>query len=823
MADKKKVNQTDFKSNIENYYDEFKSYETFADAVRHLPGMYIGSTGNAGWKASIREIFQNATDEEIKRESPCNYVVFKFDENDQSAEITDNGRGIPHDHIIQIYTSAHMSTNFEESKKPYEYSSGTHGVGGGVAMALSEFMSIESSVLGVCHRVEFNRGIPWKYGEKKVKSDIEQGTRIYLCPDKDIIGPTNLTSDEILNTLVLKIFPLIPIGYTIEYIGTRYDGSVDHQILTNKEGIMYNLNKKVAKPLIHPIEIFEDTGTMRFHAVFTYDPTAMEDSEDIDAFANYTPCIGVNQTKFLEALCSFFTQYMNKIFLKNQKITVNASDIKTGLKAVVDADHLYPVFEGQGKVAINNQDLAKFIYDLTKKSLENWAKVNPTELARLCKYFKDIAEIRSKLENGKTKLSNQYTKSIISGDPEKYLKASGKKGLELYIVEGDSAFGSARSGRDPTHASLFPIKGKILNVFGKSRKDVFANAEIAAITKIITGLDHYDANFDPAKSRFDKIIFMADGDPDGSHITSLLCRLFVMYFPKFIEAGKVYSAVPPLFGLYQNGKVIKYFTNNNEVGKYVQEQFIKRYELRDKDTGKKLTNNDLIRLFSLNLEYTTLLENTAKTVAAHPKLLEDILIQIADDIELTVARTRHAAATKAMLSMSMVNQDTLKGMIDTNVSFSLKKLNLKALKQRLEKKYRFIKVNIDDGNIVIRGLTDNKTQDLAINPRFVGNCYEVIKLISKNERAYFSVNGEIKSLYEVMMLVDKLLPNLKRYKGLGEQNPDELYESTMDPNFRTLKQYTMQSAKEEIENIRIIDNDRSAILKGLSVTRQDIE
>lgn len=508
-------NNKDFTKNIENYYDEFTSYDTFAEAVRHLPGNYLGVVGNAGLKAMIREIFQNATDEAIKNESPCNYVILKFDENEQSAEIIDNGRGIPHGHIIDIYTSAHVSTNFIETKKSFEYSSGAHGVGGGVAMALSEFMFIESSVLGECHRVEFNRGVPWKEGEKKVKSDIKQGTRIYLCPDKDIIGQTNLTSDEILNSLVLKIFPLIPIGYTIEYIGTRYDGSVDHQILTNKEGIMWNLNRKVAKPLIHPIEILQDTGEMRFHAVFTYDPTAMEDLEDIDAFANFTPSVGVNKDKFLDALCYYFTQYMNKIFLKNQKgLTVNNTDIKTGLKAVVDACHLHPIFEGQGKVAINNPDLGKFVYDSTRKALEDWAKVNSTELNRLCKYFKDIAEIRCKLENGKTKLSNQYTKSIISGDPAKYLKASGKKGVELYIVEGDSAFGAARTGRDPSVAALMPIKGKILNVFGRPRSEVFKNEEVAGINKLLTNQDRYIPDFDPSKSRFDKIIFMTDADPD---------------------------------------------------------------------------------------------------------------------------------------------------------------------------------------------------------------------------------------------------------------------------------------------------------------------
>lgn len=296
-----------------------------------------------------------------------------------------------------------------------------------------------------------------------------------------------------------------------------------------------------------------------------------------------------------------------------------------------------------------------------------------------------------------------------------------------------------------------------------------------------------------------------------------------MYYPRFIDEGHVYCAVPPLFGLYQGGKVVRYFTDNTEVSKFVKEQFSKKYLLQDKDTKKKLTNNELIKLFADNIDYLKILGETAQMVAVHPKILEDILIQIADDIDITVSRARHAAAAKAMFSMSAVNPDTIKGMIDTNVSFSLKKFNIKALKNNLEHKYRFINVEIIDGNIVIHGLAFDKTQDIAINPRFVSSCYPVIKMLSKNERNYFLVNGEVMSLYEVMTLVDKLLPNLKRYKGLGEQNPNELYDSTMSPEGRTLIQYTMESAKEEIENIRVIDNDRSAILKGLSITRQDIE
>ena len=822
---KKQTQEVDYDSNIANYIDEFRKYKTFSEAVRHLPGMYIGATGNIGWKACIREIFQNSIDEMIKKESPCNEVTLCFNEADQSASVQDNGRGIPHGHIIDIYTSAHMSTNFEETKKPFEYSSGTHGVGGGVAMALSEDMEIDSVIFGKCHQVKFHRGDPWKAGEKEIKCDpdFQQGTYIYLKPDVDIIGQTNLTVDEIYNSLVLKIFPLIPIGYKINFLGIRYDGTKLEQHLVNTDGIKGTLMRKVAKPLVDPIEFEQDTGIMRVHAIFTYDPSDMNDKEDIDSYANYTPCDGAHVQGFLEGLTSYFMAYMNKIYLKNAKITVNSSDIKTGLKCVIDADHLHPTFEGQGKVAINNQDLRKFVSDLTKKAIDAWAKVNPNELNRLGKYFKEIAEIRSKLETGKTKLSNNYSKSIISGDPAKYVKPTGTKHLELFIVEGDSALGPAKACRDTHNQSLFPIKGKLVNVFGKSKAEVFKNEEVAAITKIITGLDHYDPNFDANKSRFDKIIFMADGDPDGAHIKTLLLRFFLMYFPDFIKKGKVYAAVPPLFGLRKGGKTIKYFTTNAEVARFIQNQFGRIHDIQDKDTKKKLSSNELIRLFSLNIDYTEIMDHAASVCGLHPKLLEDILIQIADDIEFSKRSSEYFALAKARFSLAAIDKNTLVGSINEGIDFSLKKFKIEPLKKRIENKYRFMNVSVVNGHIVFEGLAYDKQQRIIIGEQFIRNCYDVIKLIAKNDRAYFRVDGKVTSLYELMSMANSAMPNLKRYKGLGEQNPSELKESTMGIDNRTLIQYTMDSAKEEIEMIRIIDEDRGSLLRGITITKQDIE
>lgn len=299
--------------------------------------------------------------------------------------------------------------------------------------------------------------------------------------------------------------------------------------------------------------------------------------------------------------------------------------------------------------------------------------------------------------------------------------------------------------------------------------------------------------------------------------------MFLLYFPDFIKKGKVYASVPPLFGLKQGNKTVRYFTTNVEVSKFIQSQFAKKYQLEDKTTKKKLSNNDLIRLFSLNVDYTSVINHTASVCGVHPKLLEDILIQIADDIEFSARTGAYMAFAKAIFNVKAIDQTTLVGAINESVNYSLKNFNITGLKKRIESKYRFMHVYVVNGHIVFEGIAYDKQQKIVIGEQFIRNCYDAICLIAKNDRVYFRVNGEIKSLYEVMLLIDGLLPNLKRYKGLGEQNPSELRESTMGIENRTLIQYTMDSAKEEIENIRIIDSDRGSLLRGLTITKQEIE
>ena len=528
--------------------------------------MYIGAKGNVGWKACIREIFQNAVDEAIRKESPCHYVKLTFDERDQSAIIEDTGRGIPHNQIITIYASQHTSSNY--SKKAGEYTSGVHGVGSGVAMALSKSFDIQSFILGNAKHVHFDAGIPWNKGEVDIPCPKDrQGTTISMAPDFSVLDEVTLTCEDILD-LVLKVYPLVNIGDRIDFVGIDKAGNIKYQEeFVNKDGIIASLMLRTQSPLVAPIHFSDDTGFMKAEIAFTYDSSDLTSAEDIVSYANFTPTTGGTHVNgFIDGACNFIRNYMNKIYLgEKSKISVINNDIKTGLKVIIAAAHLNPVFAGQFKGILSNEDMYKYVKDLTTKSLEEWSKTSPGDLQKVCKYIKEIAEIRAKSDDSKIKLSNNYEASALTGKPKKYVAPSGNKNLELIIVEGDSALGSTKNSRDVAKQGIFPIRGKIPNAFKTPKAKFLANQEIASIITIIGG--GYGKNFDLSKVKFDKIIFLADADPDGSHIDSLLLRFFIMYMPELITAGKVYRAVPPLFGIKAKGGT-KYFTTKLDFTKY---------------------------------------------------------------------------------------------------------------------------------------------------------------------------------------------------------------------------------------------------------------
>lgn len=489
--------------NIKNYGNEIEALKTFVEGVRKVPGMYIGHLGNGGFMNMFREIYQNAIDEIIKPKSPCDTVYVFYDETTHEVTVEDNGRGYPFHLLIDGFINSHVSSNYQ--KEPGEYSSGRHGVGSKVVNALSDKFIVESYILGEARHIEFNDGQPWKKGITKVKNPGKQGTKVYFHPSYEIMGTITTTPAEILR-LIIEIMNQVKRGTRTIFEYKSLDGSMNKQEVVNVDGINSFLYDMTSTPLIKPVEIGNDTGHLKADITLTFDSTALN-GELVQSFSNTCPAKGTHLNGFMIGLCRFFRNYMNKIYLasnKKNKLTVVDSDIKAGLRAVISVFHLYPTYSGQAKEYLDNEDMKEFVDKLVYTGLDQWAKANPTDLQKVCKLIKEVAEIRSKADEGKIKLSNNYKGSLLNnGLPAKYTKPTGRK-VELWICEGDSAAGSLKSGRIKETQAVFPIRGKLPNAFSTPQAKMLKNEEISAILTIIGG--GYGKSFNINAVPWEKVI-----------------------------------------------------------------------------------------------------------------------------------------------------------------------------------------------------------------------------------------------------------------------------------------------------------------------------
>lgn len=766
-----------YEENIRNYSKQIKTMETYAKAVRETVGQFLGYTGNKGFINMIREIFQNSVDELMKEESPCDEIWLAYDETTKTIICKDNGRGIPFNDMHRVFSDPHTSSNYSENKKPGEFSSGRHGVGSKVVNAVSEFFIVESFVLGEARRISFHKGEQDGPIEVIKNKNNFQGTIVMFKPDYEIMGDITTTHLDVL-ALIKSIVPLLKIGAKINFSAVLPDNSSYKETIINQYGIITGLMHKTTNQLIEPI-VFRDMnaeGTMRANIAFTYDSSSLT-TEDITAFSNFCPTGGDSKhiTGFLDGLTTYFRNYMNKIYLAKSKISCVNNDIKCGLKAILDVAHLYPIFSGQAKEVLSNDDMHPYIKGITIKYLEQWSKQNPSALQKLCKYFKDVAEIRLKSDKEKVKLSSSYQASVLSGLPTKYVKPTGKQHLELIITEGDSAAGLAKQFRDPARQGIFPIRGKMPNAYTTTRAKFLANEEVSSILMIIGA--GYGQNFDIEKCKWEKVIIGADADPDGSHIRSLFLKFMLMYCQPLITYGRFYSLVPPLYGIKLKNKY-KYFTQKIDFTKYVQQQFLAQYKIFD-ISGKPYSNAEITNLLVKNMEYAHTMRIISGTFAINPLILERCLA-------------------------------------DRN-------LPLSKIKADITKRFRFAEVSMQNNALIVDGLADNKMQRAIFNDRLIGECQELISYID-NSPKFFKMNDQIVTLYELMSTFDQFIPsNLTRYKGLGEMNGEQLKESTLHPDSnRTLIRYTVEDVKAEIEAIKALETDKSVLLKDIKITKYDL-
>jgi DNA gyrase subunit B len=755
--------------NIMSYADQIRTAESFVEIVRMKPGQFIGYIGNKGFINMVREIYQNILDEILKKDSPGSMGIISYDERTNTIIMEDNGRGIPFDNIVRIFSEQYTSSNYD--KKDGDFSSGNHGVGGKVVNALSSLFRVESYRLGKARCVEFIDGTPWDKGEVEIANPGKQGAIITFIPSHEVMGDITVTCADVM-ALIQHLLPLCSIGAKIIFNGIDYSGREIHQEFVNEDGILTFLINQTTNPLIKPVIISRETGKMKVDIAFTYDSNSLVD-ENIITFANMSPTLsGTHLEGFLDGLTRYFRDYMNKIYLTKSKLNVVNTDIKTGLKAVVSVFHINPIFSSQAKEILGNEDMKSFVSLAVTGMLQDWIKTNPNDLQKLCKYYKDIAEIRVKSEEGKVKLSSKYESSTFSTMPKKYIKPEGKEHLELIIAEGNSAKGSAFSARDNLRQGIFPIRGKMPNALTTTKEKFLANEEVASILTILGA--GYGRNFDITKCKFEKFIILADADQDGKHIRCLILRFLLLYCLPLVMHGRVYAAVPPLYSIVEKGKHI-YFTDDLDFVKYIQTYFSKSNKICDIN-GRPLSEDDCTRILYNNLKYTDIMDSVSKTFAINPYLLEFVL--------------------------------------------QIRNLDFNTFKNKVESEYKFLEVFKQNGITMIKGLGEDwKTQRIPLSSRLLDGCTELINLIDNNMSS-FTINGEKAGLLSLMTKFNNTMPsNLSRYKGIGEMDADQLAESALHPDMnRTLIQYTVKDIEKEINEIRAIESNKDVLLKEIRGT-----
>lgn len=761
-----------------NKQKEIKVIDDPVEAVRKLPDVYIGALGNHGFLNMYREILQNSLDEIIKGNTLDQNIIVSFDARTHTCIIEDNGQGIDLNMLAPVFSVLHSSSNYDKVEGSGDYSSGKNGMGATITNFLSKFFIVESFRMDcTAAKVEFTEGRLSPKGTQKIRCPRGKHGLITSFAPSDMMG--EITVDDIeIEKLTWLVCHLCKIGTRITYNAINALGQKRSVIIENKNGIRDLMTGICERPVMEPIYFVEDNGTMKVEVLFSYDVSNMDDP-NILGFANMCPTnAGTHIDGYLDAIAKYFRKYMNEIYLaNNKKLQVNAQDTRTGLRAVISVFHIKPMFTGQSKEVFSKTDMKPFIASVTAKALEQWAANNPSDLQKVSKYLKDVAEIRLKSDNAKIKMSDKYAPSVISGLPAKYKKPNSNKNFEVWITEGDSAASGMENNRDKMTQGLFPIRGKIANAFTTPVKKYFENEEVAGLFKIF-GYNGYSKTFDPAKFRPEKVVIATDADADGKHIECLLFGLFLRYLPFVIEQGKLYVANPPLYGIPAGKNQMKFFADNVEYVEYVQSTFCKENVITNLK-GTPYTKKEITKILYNNMDYVRILYHVSRVYAIDPYLLEFILY-------------------------------------NKNLSFT-------KFKSAVERMYRFTTVTNENGTILIRGLVNQSYQTVFVNDRLFNDCKMLIDLINRSED-YYKINDKKSSLYELMLLFNSFEPkNITRYKGLGEMPAKMLGISTVIPGMgRTLKQYTITDVKKELKLITELQDDKAAFIKGIQIKKEDI-
>ena len=544
------------------------------EAVRKRPGMYIGSVSTKGLNHLIYEIVDNSVDEYLA--GYCNEISVSL-EPDGVAVISDNGRGIPVEindktglpAVQVVFTVLHAGGKFENEN--YKISGGLHGVGASVVNALSVWLEVTVKRNGLIYEQRYERG--------KVVSELrvtgkckknETGTTVRFLPDDEIFEKTYFKASMIRNRLHETAY-LNP-NLTIHF-SNRRPGEEIEITYHEPEGIcayVKKLNEERQNPLHDPVYFKRQVGSIEVEVAFQY----TEDfGENILGFCNniYTAEGGTHLTGFKTKFTTIMNQYAREIgMIKEKDANFTGTDVRNGMTAIISVKHPDPRFEGQTKTKLDNPDAAKAVAEAAGEEIVFYFDKNLETLKKVLSCAEKSAKIRKAEEKAKTNMLTRQKLSIDSNAKLANCESRKPEECEIFIVEGDSAGGSAKTARNRRTQAILPIRGKILNVEKATMDKVLANAEIKTMINAFgCGFSEgYGNDFDISKLRYHKIVIMTDADVDGAHIATLLLTFFYRFMPELITHGHIFIAMPPLYkAIPKKGKEM-YLYDDAALAKY---------------------------------------------------------------------------------------------------------------------------------------------------------------------------------------------------------------------------------------------------------------
>lgn len=793
-------------TNIKDIKEEAEKYDSSSitvlegrEAVRKRPAMYIGSTGELGLHHLVYEVVDNSVDEALAGYCDTIEVTIHLD---NSVTVVDNGRGIPVDYHKQekrsaaevVMTKLHAGGKFDSNA--YKVSGGLHGVGVSCVNFLSEWLRLEIWRDGKTWEQEYRRGIPVAPLVATGKTR-RRGTKITFKPDPEIFETTEFSFDRLSERLREKAF--LNKGIRITITDEREEPERRHEF-HYKGGIaefVRHLNKN--KNVLHdkPIYFEKRDPNLSIEVAIQYNDGY---DEKVYSFANNINTVdgGTHLSGFRSALTRTINNYAQSSGLaKNFKGSLTGDDVREGLVAVISVKLPQPQFEGQTKGKLNS-DVKGAVESFLNEKLAEYFEQNPSVARRIVGKAIDAARAREAARKAREIVRKSALN--VTSLPGKLADCQEQDPAlcELYIVEGDSAGGSAKQARDRRNQAVLPLKGKILNV-EKARFDkMLSHSEIKTlITALGTGIGKDD--FDINKLRYHKVIFMTDADVDGSHIRTLLLTFFYRQMPELIERGHIYIAQPPLYKV-KHGKREEYIKDERSLTRYLMKIATNDVKVKSEGSGAVIEGRDLARLLEQTAEFRRYFDKTVRRFGGDDQLLRTLLEALAGK--------QGVLRRKRGLSLRDLFQER-EGRLMAKVEEALAKAGYETELTTDEEH--------DLWEIEVKNRTGAQIMfdwELASHVEFQ-KTVELHTILEDHLASPFTVqqNGSRERVASREELLEKVLAaakkdlTIQRYKGLGEMNPEQLWETTMNPEKRTLLQVKIDDAVETDQLFTILMGD----------------